>query len=143
MSRIEELFDVELGEKFDIESSDYGRINDCHFGGFGLLFVPSASDLRRLIILTELINGEAKIIKHKKPILDDVEKRYLGNIIKPFKARFITKLYDRDNSYYICIELDDASHIYLPCFSINSEMYKGMKDGRHYTPKELGLKEDK
>lgn len=157
MNRIQEIFGVEPGEKFDIYQTELcfnktgdieisvneacrdNRLYNCFFNKNEILHVPYATNFATLIVLTELITGEAKIIKHKKPILDDVEKRYLGNIIKPFKVRFISKLYDRNNSYYIRIELEDESHIYLPCFPVNSEMYKGMKDGRHYTPKELGL----
>lgn len=158
MNRIKEIFGVEPGEKFDIYQTELcfnktgdieisvneafrdNRLYNCSFNKNEILHVPYATDFATLIVLTELITGEAKIIKHKKPILDDVEKRYLGNIIKPFKVEFIAKIHETyHNRYYICIKVEDENPIYLPYFPADSEMYKGMKEDKEYTPEELGL----
>lgn len=76
----------------------------------------------------------------REEILDEAEKRYLSGIIRPFKdkVRFISK--DRDSDYdkeFIFIDLKNE-FIYLPNFKINT-MYKGMKEYKKYTLKELGL----
>ena len=80
-------------------------------------------------------------IEAKKPILDDVEKRYLSFVIKPFRNRvkYIVKyLIPSDSKEYICIELDNNDTSLLPNFKANT-MYKGMKVGKGYTLEELGL----
>jgi len=152
MHKIQELFDVELGEKFDIESLDYGRINDCCFAGSWILKLPSTRNIEEIVILTELINGEARIIKHKKPILTEKEKEYLKSVIKPFEEKyiFIKKAYDElNNEYYIRIDLEHLDlghidlahrkHINLPRFPIDSEMYEGMKANEWYTLYDLEI----
>ena len=145
MSKIKELFGVEIGEKFDIKdktssSDDYWV--GCYFDEKGQLQIPGL--YHRVVeqsVMCALLIGKAEIIKHEKAILDEEEKRYLGNLIKPFRVRFITKLYALSyNTYYrIYIELENYDHIDLPNFPINSKMYKGMRPGKHYTPEELGL----
>lgn len=98
------------------------------------------------------INDDVSIVKVERPVkyetmferkeevLDETEKRYLSNIIRPFKdkVRFISK--DRDSDYdkeFIFIDLKNE-FIYLPNFKINT-MYKGMKEHKKYTLKELGI----
>ena len=80
------------------------------------------------------------LFERKEEILDETEKRYLLGIIRPFKdkVRFISK--DRDSDYdkeFIFIDLKNE-FIYLPNFKINT-MYKGMKEHKKYTLKELGI----
>lgn len=77
----------------------------------------------------------------EKEILDDVEKEYLKNVIKPFRSRVkcISKETTCTCSYYILINLGD-DYITLPIFS-NKTMYKGMEANKKYTLKELGLDE--
>ena len=73
-------------------------------------------------------------------ILDDVERRYLRAVIRPFrnKVLYIAKrsIMDRRKEH-IYIDLTDDV-ITLPCF-MKGTMYKGMKTDKEYTPKELGL----
>lgn len=77
----------------------------------------------------------------EKEILDDVEKEYLLNIIKPFrdKVEYISK-----NRFsvgeFIGISIDNDSDIQLPTFN-KTTMYKGMEVNKKYTLKELGLDE--
>ena len=86
--------------------------------------------------------------EHKEPILDDIEKEYLSNVIKPFRNRVssITKVKDvafgsvSDVSYYIDIQLDDGDDFcFLPSFKPSSRMYKNMEINRKYTLEELNL----
>lgn len=73
-------------------------------------------------------------------ILDDVEKRYLSSIIKPFRKR-VDYIMKSSNSCcdkeYIFIRLDD-DFLSLPYFEA-STMYQGMELERAYTLEELGL----
>ena len=73
-------------------------------------------------------------------ILDDAEKRYLSNIIKPFRKR-VDYIMKSSNSCcdkeYIFIRLDD-DFLSLPYFEAGT-MYQGMELERAYTLEELGL----
>ena len=92
-----------------------------------------------------LVTGFCKIIKLPKSILDDVEKEYLGNIIKPFRDRIICiKKYEDPQDEYIGIHLKyyanetDSETIVFPSFGKRT-MYKGMEVEKEYTLEELGL----
>jgi hypothetical protein len=84
---------------------------------------------------------------YKPPVLDEVEKKYLTNILRPFVKNYdITITKETDNyleKEYLVIKLHvnttctDA--IELPYFKPNT-MYKGMTSHRVYTLKNLGLK---
>lgn len=84
--------------------------------------------------------------EHKEPILDDTERAYLSAVIKPFRERvwYIRKAVADDTSvykcsYYILIRFNDGGNdMNFPVFH-EPDMYKGMKFGKTYTPKELGL----
>lgn len=97
----------------------------------------------------ENIMNRKGFILVEEPILDDKEKNYLGNIIKPFKEKYtamtITKIATKFHTAYICIALiekgkKDACHeeIALPYFD-RDKMYKGMELDKEYTLKELDL----
>lgn len=84
--------------------------------------------------------------EHEEPILDDIEKEYLSNVIKPFRNRVssIAKVKDltfSDLNYYIDIHIDnnDDDFCFLPSFKSSTGMYKNMEVNRKYTLKELGL----
>ena len=78
------------------------------------------------------------IYKREETILDDKEKKYLTNVIRPFRyrVRYIAKR-GVSPEEYIDITLKD-DNIYLPNFKENT-MYKNMKLFKHYTLEELGL----
>lgn len=74
-------------------------------------------------------------------IIDDVEKRYLKGVIRPFrdKVLYIIKISTRGSSKeYISISFATFEETYLPCFK-KGTMYNGMEANRRYTPDELGL----
>lgn len=97
--------------------------------------------------LSSIRNGsKVKItLETEDPILDDKEREYLKNIIKPFRnrVRYIVKLnaiYKKDEGKE-CIHIrlyDDDFIICLPTFK-KGTMYKGMKINRYYYLEELDL----
>lgn len=77
----------------------------------------------------------------KETILDDVEKKYLSEVIKPFRknVRYIEKIHSKVDTYdYICVRVNRSEIMFFPKFEENT-MYKGMELGRKYTLEELGL----
>lgn len=79
----------------------------------------------------------------EKEILDDAEKEYLLNVIKPFKdkVKYIKKIMNfKGDKIYISIQIKNEPSVELPYFYKNT-MYKGMEANKEYTLKELGLDE--
>lgn len=79
-------------------------------------------------------------------ILDEKEKEYLSNVIKPFRNRVISinkYFYVFDNTCAIeiyilsSVKIFEKEIIRLPLF--RNEMYKGMKKNKPYTLEELDL----
>ena len=92
--------------------------------------------------ITKIEKPEYKTVyEYKQEILDEVEKRYLKGVIRPFRSKVlkIVKKYDTftDLEYIRIIIKDDAS-LEFPSFSKNT-MYKGMEKDKKYTLEELGL----
>ena len=92
-------------------------------------------------MLINLLLGENEI---EKSILDDVEKRYLESVLKPFKdvIDYVVKYDYGNDEYYIHVSIcDDENCMGFPNFK-KGTMYKGMEVDKRYTLKELGLFED-
>lgn len=77
-------------------------------------------------------------------VLDEVEKNYLSNVIKPFRNRVsCIKKVEFHDKYFISIKiyssfnLSQIECIDLPIFM--SDIYKGMEANKEYTLEELGL----
>ena len=88
-----------------------------------------------------------KWLNEEHQILDDVEKKYLRNILEPLKTEStFLKKEQYTNCCAECIYVGNVksykkgktSFMYLPFFE-RGTMYKGMKQGRKYTLEELGL----
>lgn len=79
------------------------------------------------------------VYEREKEILDKVEKRYLSNLIRPFRSK-VTCIEKHENydDEYILISVEKEPDIFLPNFS-SGTMYKGMKPERKYSLEELGL----
>ena len=77
---------------------------------------------------------------YEEPILDEKEKEYLSAVIKPFrkKIRNISKNGVYDYEYLYFEGKGTKEDFRLPIFA-KGTMYKGMKLGKAYTLKELGL----
>lgn len=81
----------------------------------------------------------------KEPVLDDEERKYLSEVIRPFRKKitYISKVihYGVDRQYISIIIKDKdgfRDSLNLPDFE-NDTMYKGMEINRAYTLEELGL----
>lgn len=142
MNEVAKLLGVELEEEFKIYGfrCGYKLTND------GLMYW-SYLDSKWLIstFLKELLTGELKIIKLPKPILDEKEKDYLSNVIKPFRKNIITIRKNHGCEYeyiQICIyrssDIVGCEEISFPYFN-KGEMYKGMELDKEYTLDELEL----
>ena len=81
------------------------------------------------------------VFEREEEILDEIEKRYLTEVIRPFRKRiqFIQKKKEiTEINPYIRIICEDNDKLVFPYITDNS-MYKGMKVNKKYTLKELGL----
>lgn len=79
-------------------------------------------------------------MKHKYPILDNAERKYLAAVIKPFRNEKleIVKHSACDGSEEWLNFVREKGSFYLPNFKTGT-MYKGMEPGHKYTLEELGL----
>ena len=77
---------------------------------------------------------------YKEPILDKVERKYLSDVIRPFRKEVdtISKFHTVNTMQYIYFQMKDKNGWTLPLFK-KGTMYKGMVQGKHYTLDELGL----
>ena len=83
-------------------------------------------------------------LKYQDPILDEVERKYLSGVIRPFRdiVKGISKMksVSKENMEYILITLADneCSYMAFPYFK-KEKMYKNMKLNKRYTLEELEL----
>ena len=142
MSKIKELFGVEIGEAFNIESKDYGTMENCFFGSIGMLHAPDTTDFIKLTLMGELLTGEAKIVK---PILTDGEREYLMAVCNPnFMAGTIIGYFrhpNRDGKYFVEIITTCTNHD-CRIYCTSDKSFEGMNEHEIYTPKELGLEKE-
>lgn len=113
-------------------------MNEANFDGYGLLCKSYVPIFQSVKSCDEPVSLESVV--HPQ-ILDDVEKKYLSAVIKPFRkiVKYISKEEDFDCPYeFIHIELYDGDIADFPDFKANT-MYKGMKLGYEYSLEELGL----
>lgn len=90
----------------------------------------------------------AEVFKEPE-VLDEIEKEYLGNILKPFLKKFNDIEVMKKSSIFGAAEWieiylyededGDDDKIEFPAFKVGT-MYKGMKADKKYTLEELGLK---
>lgn len=78
------------------------------------------------------------VFERKEEIIDEVEKRYLASVIKPFRhnVEYIKKFVYSSGIKQIKINVE-GTIVNLPEFK--NDMYKGMTPDRKYSLKELGL----
>ena len=130
------MLGVEIGEEFKIEGC-----GDLRFRLTKTAFMQLDADgwwFNSNLIMT-VLEGRAKIIKLPKPILDDVEKKYLSNVIKPFRddVKCIIK-YSVDYVEWITICMKTCHDMDFPIFGVGT-MYKGMELDREYSLEDLEL----
>ena len=140
MAEVAKLLGLELEEEFRIKNSNFRY----KLSKEGFMFWSDFNqDWFYISKLEQLLIGYCEIIKLPKPILDEKEKEYLSNVIKPFRNKVyaIAKYDDGDDNYYIQIMMKQNvyfEYIDFPYFK-KGTMYKGMKVGREYTLDQLGL----
>lgn len=137
MKEVAKILGVEIGEEFKIkdderiykldETSAYYKLNNRDYWK------------RTDYTLTNLLSGKLEIIKVSQPILDDVEKRYLSNVIKPFRddVKCIIKN-SVDYVEWITICMKTCHDMDFPIFDVGT-MYKGMELDKEYKLEELEL----
>ena len=135
MEDVAKLLGLELEEEFKIQ----GLSLRYRFTKIGLQYYSETEGgwLTSNKLLPSLLQGEISIIKVEQPILDDKEKEYLSNVIKPFRDR-VSSISKDGPLEYITISLDGDDFAILPNFE-KGTMYKGMETNRRYTLEELGL----
>lgn len=92
--------------------------------------------------IVKIYSAEYKMVFSKEEILDKAEKKYLANVIRPFKNR-VEYIYKQQscankNQEFIGIILE-KDELKLPYFTAGT-MYKGMEIDRNYKLEELNLK---
>ena len=141
----EDLKKSPLGTKITFEKGEV-LVKCDNYWYNGDSYLRNDSDLKELKDKDKQLG---KIIKIEEPeyrtvyeakveILDEVEKRYLRGVIRPFrdKVTYIEKANAYDCSF-IRIATNEED-IVLPHFKADA-MYKGMKTNKAYTLEELGL----
>ena len=144
MQEVAKLLGLKLDEEFTIKGVNSSYRFKLTMAGL-MSSWKNSSKWNSSGLLEEFITGHYQISKEKiNSVLDTAEKRYLTNIIKPFKDQVIA-IAKRSANYgeFIDIMIDegdigDCGNIYLPYFKPDS-MYKGMKVNREYTLEQLGL----
>lgn len=147
-------------EKLDFTKADLKDGDKCILkNGQVIFFNKDSSRQRTLYAFDNLdknfkytINDDVSIVKverpikyetvfeRKKEILDEAEKKYLADIIRPFRKHimFISKI-GFDGEEFLKIDFKRPVNSFsLPFFKKNS-MYKGMKVDQKYTLEELGI----
>ena len=142
LDEVVKLLGVEVDEEFKIEGLSFRYQIDED----GLIFWAEGcqkwlgSDL-----IGDLLTGKEKIVKLPKQTLTDAEKRYLSNVIEPFRDRVIVIVkgtipgYNGKEFISFLVQSPELCKEYfsLPMFDMGT-MYKGMKPDKKYTLEELG-----
>lgn len=139
MKEVAQLLGLEIGEEFKIE----GHPDNCKYKLTEEHLMYTSDDKWNTLpaTITYLLNGKCKVVKIPKPVLDDVERKYLAGVVRPLRNR-IKHFYK-----YSCANGDreaiaaitkDFDYLDFPSFKKGS-MYKGMELEKSYTLEELGL----
>ena len=143
MKEIALLLGVEIGEEFKIEGHS-GNVK-YRLTEENLEYLSSCDHWFSISsTLNCLLNGEYKVVKIPKPVLDDVEKKYLSYVIKPFRnsVKYFYKFTCANGDYEAIVAKIEA---YGYCDSLNfpkfkkGSIYKGMEPNKKYTLDDLGL----
>ena len=140
MEQVANMLGVELEEEFKVEEYDSYIFKITKDG----LYLKCNDRWKRVIrtIMDDILCGRIEI---KKLILDDVEKEYLSNVIKPFRDKVTGvikwgKEIGKGLEYIVVIYTDDCKErgMGFPCFK-EGTMYKGMEANKQYSLEDLGL----
>ena len=82
------------------------------------------------------------VVKCETPVLDRLEKKYLSDVIRPFRSR-VRGIRKKRLNYVEHIEVYVRSGAWINVISFpefkTGTMYEGMEPEKEYTPKELGI----
>lgn len=145
----EELKKSPIGTKVTFESGNIIiKVKENYY--CNNLYFRNDNDLKGLkdtISLNKIIKIEEPeyqtVYESKPEILDEVEKRYLRGVIRPFRDKVNTirktnnEMNSKDNQCIIITFKNDLN-MDFPNFEPNT-MYKGMEEYKEYTLEELGL----
>ena len=135
MEQVAQMLGIELYEDFKVVNYDdyIFKITDD-----GLRCKGYDGWHREVFTFEDILCGRTEIIK--KPILDDIERRYLSNVIKPFRDRieYIIKNSAYSPIEWITIKYKDGGATNLPLFE-KGTMYKGMEANKQYSLEDLEL----
>lgn len=146
--------ELELVRKERFTKADLKDGDKCTLKNGQVIFVDKTSNYGFSNINKQLkyFNDDVSIVKVERPvkyetmferkeeILDEVEKKYLADVVRPFrsKVRSVCKMASIcSNKEFINIQLRDENFT-LPYFE-KGTMYKEMQTGKRYTLEELGL----
>ena len=146
--------ELELVRKERFTKADLKDGDKCTLKNGQVIFVDKTSNYGFSNINEQLkyFNDDVSIVKVERPvkyetmferkeeILDEVEKKYLADVVRPFrsKVRSVYKLASIcSNKEFINIQLRDENFT-LPYFK-KGTMYKEMQTGKRYTLEKLGL----
>ena len=153
---VNELFredELELVQEKQFTKADLKDGDKCTLKNGQVIFVDKTSDYGFSNINEQLkyFNDDVSIVKVERPvkyetvferkeeILDEEEKKYLADVIRPFKDKIesICKLMGFGKEF-ISIHLKNGESINFPYFK-KGTMYKEMQTGKRYTLEKLGL----
>ena len=146
MEEVAHTLGLELNENFHVKlDPDVTLESDYRFTEKGLMRYHKIYEEWEYAIydtFLHLLDGKYEVVKLSKTILTEEERKYLSQVIKPFreKVRHISKL-SLKNAEYLCIDISfdwEEDSILLPRFATGT-LYQGMKLGVEYSIKELGL----
>lgn len=158
--RLKDLYEVfredelELVQEKQFTKADLKDGDKCTLKNGQVIFVDKTSDYGFSNINKQLkyFNDDVSIVKVERPvkyetmferkeeILDEVEKKYLADVVRPFRSK-VSSVYKMasicSNKEFINIQLRDENFT-LPYFK-KGTMYKEMQTGKRYTLEKLGL----
>ena len=123
------------------EENYFENVNRCREIANLYNLKDNCSDLGKIIKIEE--PTYQTVYEYKPEILDEAEKRYLKEVIRPFrdKVKYVKKIVFFDGDTKISIRIEENNKIWyigFPPFK-KDRMYKGMIDDKEYTLEELGL----
>ena len=123
------------------EENYFENVNSCREIANLYNLKDNYSDLGKIIKIEE--PTYQTVYEYKPEILDEAEKRYLKEVIRPFrdKVKYVKKIVFFDGDTKISIRIEENNKIWyigFPPFK-KDRMYKGMIDDKEYTLEELGL----
>ena len=136
IKEVAELLGVKIDKPFNIKGYAH---NPCKLKNDKIINIHGGMITCRLF---QLLTGELEI---EQPILDDIEKRYLENVLRPFKNRimYVEKVVSFGYEcirYRVHLPIKEYGNMscWLPYFD-KGTMYKGMELDEQYSLEELGL----